>query len=95
MPVAYLHSLAALLPHRSSLTMVRCSTDATDPGLTTPEMPRRIELFLDQIEHMVKHVGEDGVGLGSAFDGAKMPCRLGSAAKLQNLVNRDAGPWVR
>jgi hypothetical protein len=67
MPVAYLHSLAALLPRRSSLTVVRCSADATDPGLTTPEMPRRIELFLDQIEHMVEHVGEDGVGLGLCF----------------------------
>jgi microsomal dipeptidase-like Zn-dependent dipeptidase len=31
-------------------------------------------------------MGEDGVGLGSDFDGAKIPARIGNAARLQNLV---------
>jgi membrane dipeptidase len=31
-------------------------------------------------------LGEDEVGLGSDFDGAKMPSGLGNAAELQNLV---------
>ena len=35
---------------------------------------------------MLEHVGEDGVGLGSDFDGAKMPSAIGTAAGLQNLV---------
>jgi hypothetical protein len=38
------------------------------------------------LKYMLAHVGEDGVGLGSDFDGAKMPSGLGNAAGLQNLV---------
>ena len=30
--------------------------------------------------------GEDGVGFGSDFDGAKIPAKIGNAAGLQNLV---------
>jgi membrane dipeptidase len=45
-----------------------------------------IEVVVDHIEYMLKHVGEDGVGLGSDFDGAKMPSGLGNAAELPNLV---------
>jgi membrane dipeptidase len=54
-----------------------------------------IELVIDHIEHMLKHAGEDGVGLGSDFDGAKIPVGIGNAAGLQNLVQlmraRDYG----
>jgi membrane dipeptidase len=54
-----------------------------------------IELVIDHIEHMLKHAGEDGVGLGSDFDGAKIPAGIGNAAGLQNLVEvmrtRDYG----
>jgi membrane dipeptidase len=54
-----------------------------------------IELVTDQLEHMLKHSGEDGVGLGSDFDGAKIPAGIGNAAGLQNLVEvmrtRDYG----
>jgi membrane dipeptidase len=35
---------------------------------------------------MLEHLGEDGVGLGSDFDGARMPTGIGTAAGLQNLV---------
>jgi membrane dipeptidase len=35
---------------------------------------------------MLEHVGEDGVGLGSDFDGAKVPSGIGTAAGLPNLV---------
>ena len=45
-----------------------------------------VDLVLDHIAHMLEHVGEDGVGLGSDFDGAKMPSAIGTAAGLQNLV---------
>jgi membrane dipeptidase len=54
-----------------------------------------IELVIDHIEHMLKHAGEDGVGLGSDFDGAKIPAGIENAAGLQNLVEvmrtRDYG----
>ena len=45
-----------------------------------------VDLVLDHIAHMLEHVGEDGVGLGSDFDGAKMPSAIGTAAGVQNLV---------
>jgi membrane dipeptidase len=45
-----------------------------------------IELVVEHIEHMLKHVGEDGVGFGSDFDGAKIPAGIGNAAGLQNLA---------
>jgi membrane dipeptidase len=38
------------------------------------------------MEHMLEHAGEDGVGLGSDFDGATIPAEIGDAAGLQNLV---------
>jgi membrane dipeptidase len=46
-----------------------------------------IDRVIDHLEYMVEHVGEDGVGLGSDFDGAKMPSGLGNAAAIQNLVD--------
>ena len=45
-----------------------------------------IELVIEHLEHILKHVGEDGVGFGSDFDGAKIPAAIGNAAGLQNLV---------
>jgi membrane dipeptidase len=45
-----------------------------------------IDLVIEHLEHMLEHVGEDGVGLGSDFDGARMPSGIGTAAELQNLV---------
>jgi membrane dipeptidase len=44
------------------------------------------ELVIEHLEHMLEHVGEDGVGFGSDFDGAKIPAGIGNAAGLQNLV---------
>jgi membrane dipeptidase len=42
--------------------------------------------MIQHIEHMLEHAGEDGVGLGSDFDGATIPAEIGDAAGLQNLV---------
>jgi membrane dipeptidase len=44
------------------------------------------ELVIEHLEHMLEHVGEDGVGFGSDFDGAKIPAGIGNAAGLQKLV---------
>jgi membrane dipeptidase len=41
---------------------------------------------IEHLEHILEHVGEDGVGFGSDFDGAKIPAAIGNAAGLQNLV---------
>src|ERR1700720_3123101 len=45
-----------------------------------------IELVIEHLEHILEHVGEDGAGFGSDFDGAKIPAAIGNAAGLQNLV---------
>ncbi len=52
-----------------------------------------IDFAVRHLAHMVEMAGEEHVGLGSDFDGAPMPERLGSAAELQNLVAamQDAG----
>jgi membrane dipeptidase len=45
-----------------------------------------VDLVVDHLAHLIDRVGEDGVGIGSDFDGAKMPANLASAAMLPNLV---------
>ncbi len=45
-----------------------------------------LDRILEHTAYMIEHVGEDGVGLGSDFDGAPMPAELGNAAGLQKLV---------
>ena len=44
------------------------------------------DLILKHLDHVLDHVGEDGIGFGSDFDGAKMPADLRSAAELQTIV---------
>jgi microsomal dipeptidase-like Zn-dependent dipeptidase len=51
---------------------------------------RRFDLVVEHIEHILKHVGEDGVGLGSDFDGAMI--RLAAKRGAVNGTSRvDAG----
>lgn len=45
-----------------------------------------LELIIDHVEHVMKHVGDDGVGFGSDFDGARIPQKLENAAGLPKLV---------
>lgn len=47
-----------------------------------------LDLMLEHIEYMLSKLGEDGVALGSDFDGAPMPSQVRSTADLPNLVNR-------
>jgi membrane dipeptidase len=48
---------------------------------TTP-----LALIVQHAEHLLEHLGEDGVGLGSDFDGAQIPAELENAGGLQKLV---------
>ena len=108
-PLVATHSNAhALSPHSRNLTDIQLaairetggivgvnfSTNFLRPdGHRDPDTP--IELVIKHIDHILKHVGEDGVGFGSDFDGAKIPAGIGNAAGLQNLVEvmrtRDYG----
>ena len=45
-----------------------------------------LDTVVDHIAYLIEHVGEDGVGLGSDFDGAMIPVGIGSAAGIKNLV---------
>jgi hypothetical protein len=66
---------------------------ARPPGLSTAKdfcatSPPTVSKTASQpVTTWVKsRVGEDGVGFGSDFDGAKIPAGIGNAAGLQNLV---------
>lgn len=48
---------------------------------TTP-----LDAVVDHIAYLIERLGEDGVALGSDFDGAMIPDGIGSAAGLPNLV---------
>jgi membrane dipeptidase len=47
-----------------------------------------LEMLLRHADHLIEHLGEDGVALGSDFDGATIPAEIGTAAGLPRL--RDA-----
>jgi membrane dipeptidase len=56
-------------------------------SLTPPEM------MIKHLEHMLKFAGEDCVGLGSDFDGARIPAFIGNVTGVSNLIDamRKAG----
>jgi membrane dipeptidase len=99
-PLVATHSNAhALSPHSRNLTDnqlaairetsgmvgVNFATNFLRPdGRRDPNTPA--ELVIEHLEHILKQVGEDSVGFGSDFDGAKIPEGIGNAAGLQNLV---------
>ena len=99
-PLVATHSNAhALSPHSRNLTDKQLAAIRETGGLVgvnlataflrpdgVPDADAPVDLVLDHFEYALKHVGEDSVGLGSDFDGAKMPSAIGTAAGLQNLV---------
>jgi membrane dipeptidase len=99
-PLVATHSNAhALSPHSRNLTDKQLAAIRETGGMVgvnfatsflRPDGSRdadtSIELVIDHLEHMLEHVGKDGVGLGSDFDGARLPSGIGTAAGLQNLV---------
>ncbi|MEL6209713.1 MAG: membrane dipeptidase, partial [Pseudomonadota bacterium] len=42
--------------------------------------------LLRQLDHLIDHLGEGGVALGSDFDGALMPAPLGDVAGLPHMI---------
>ncbi len=99
-PLVATHSNAhALSPHSRNLTDKQLAAIRESRGLVginfatsflRPDGARDadapVELVVEHIEYMLEHVGEEGVGIGSDFDGARMPSGIASAAGLQNLV---------
>ncbi|MBM3520853.1 MAG: peptidase, partial [Alphaproteobacteria bacterium] len=55
------------------------------------ESENRLDTMLRHLDRMMRLAGEDHVGLGSDFDGARIPSQIGDAAGLPNLVAAMAG----
>jgi membrane dipeptidase len=49
-----------------------------------------LDTMLRHLDHLMKLAGEDHVGLGSDFDGARIPSQIGDGAGLQRLVDAMA-----
>jgi membrane dipeptidase len=99
-PLVATHSNAhALSPHSRNLTDEQLTAIRETGGMVgvnfatsflRPDGRRDAdtptELVVEHLDYILEHVGEDGVGFGSDFDGAKIPAEIGNAAGLQNLV---------
>jgi membrane dipeptidase len=99
-PLVATHSNAhALCPHSRNLTDRQLAAIRQSGGLVGVNFATAflrpdghhdkdtpLDLILQHIGHLLQHIGEDGVGLGSDFDGAVIPAALGDAGGLQNLV---------
>jgi membrane dipeptidase len=99
-PLVATHSNAhALSPHSRNLTDKQLTAIGETGGIVgvnfatnylrpdgRQDADTPVDLVIEHLEHILKHVGEDGVGFGSDFDGAKIPAGIGNAAGLQNLV---------
>jgi len=99
-PLVATHSNAhAISPHSRNLTDKQLAAIRETNGLVgvnfavsflRPDGGRDkntpLDLVVQHIEHLIAHLGEDGVGFGSDFDGALVPEELGTAAGLQKLV---------
>ena len=53
-------------------------------GIKNPQTPP--ENLIRHLDHLIAHLGEGGVALGSDFDGTLIPDFIGTAAGLPNLV---------
>lgn len=99
-PLVATHSNAhALSPHSRNLTDKQLAAIRESGGMVgvnfatsflrpdgRPDAATPTELVIDHVAHMLEQVGEDGVGFGSDFDGARIPAGIGNAAGLQNLL---------
>jgi membrane dipeptidase len=98
-PLVATHSNAhALSPHSRNLTDQQLAAIRDSGGIVGVNFAisflrldgRRdsdapTELVIEHIDYLLKHVGEDGVGIGSDFDGANIPTGIANAGGLQNL----------
>jgi membrane dipeptidase len=106
-PLVASHSNAhALSPHARNLTDRQLAAIRESGGLVGINLAAGflrgdgrmladtpVEQVVRQADHLIEHVGIDGVGLGSDFDGAVIPAAIADAAGLPNLVEafRAAG----
>ena len=46
-----------------------------------------LDILIRHLDHMIKHLGENNVGIGSDFDGAKVPSKIKDLTGMNNLKN--------
>jgi membrane dipeptidase len=99
-PLVATHSNAhAISPHSRNLTDQQLAAVRQSGGLVgvnfataflrpdgRHDKDTPIELIIRHVDYLLEHLGEDGVGFGSDFDGAMIPAELGDVAGLQVLV---------
>jgi membrane dipeptidase len=99
-PLVATHSNAhAICPHSRNLTDKQLAAIRERRGMVgvnfatafiRPDGRREANTTLEEmirhIDHLIEHVGVDGVGLGSDFDGATIPSAIGDARGLPRLV---------
>ncbi|HEY7247380.1 MAG TPA: dipeptidase [Xanthobacteraceae bacterium] len=99
-PLVATHSNAhALSPHARNLTDEQLAAIRESGGIVgvnfataylradgRGDADTPTERVIEHMEHMLEHAGEDSVGFGSDFDGARIPAGIGNAGGLQILV---------
>ena len=99
-PLVATHSNAhAICPHSRNLTDKQLAAIRESRGMVgvnyavsflrpdgRKDSNTPLELILRHLDHLIAHLGEDHVGLGSDFDGALIPSEIGTVAGLPNLV---------
>jgi membrane dipeptidase len=99
-PLVATHSNAhAICPHSRNLTDRQLAAIGESGGMVgvnfatafiRPDGRREANTTLTElirhVDHLIEHVGVDGVGLGSDFDGATIPIAIGDVRGLPRLV---------
>jgi membrane dipeptidase len=76
----------AAIRERRGMVGVNFATSFIRPdGQRSDDTP--LEMMIRHMDHLIEHVGVDGVGLGSDFDGATIPAEIGDVRGLPRLVD--------
>lgn len=100
-PLVATHSNAhSVCPHARNLTDRQLDAIRDSRGLVglnfataflrpdgTMNADTGLEIMVRHLDALIERLGEDGVGLGSDYDGATMPAAIGDAAGLQHLFD--------
>jgi membrane dipeptidase len=77
--------LAAIRESRGMVGVNFATSFIRPDGQRNDDTP--LEEMIRHMDHLIEHVGVDGVGLGSDFDGATIPAEIGDVRGLPRLVD--------